>query len=253
VSETVFGPEYAVAYDELYHDKDYLAECGVLERVFRTCGAWPVRRVLDLGCGTGGHAVVLSSRGYAVVGVDRSEDMLRRARERGSSARFERGDITGVDLGERFDAVVIMFAVMGYLTCNADIRSALNAARRHLEPGGLLVGDVWYGPAVLAQRPSERVKVIETPDGGQVIRAASGRLDTRRNVCTVEYRVWRLQAQRLVGEVSEQHAMRYFFEPELDAFLTDAGFDLLRVSGFPDIDEVPSDQTWNVAFVARAV
>jgi SAM-dependent methyltransferase len=252
VTLSVFGPDYAGAYDELYQDKDYAAECDLLERVFAGYAKQPVERVLDLGCGTGGHSAVLAERGYKVVGVDRSEDMLRSARERGGSARFELGDITALELSETFDAVVIMFAVLGYLTRNADIQRALKAARRHLRPAGVLFADVWYGPAVLAQRPSERVKVIDSRDGGQVIRAASSELDTRRDVCTVSYHLWRMESRRLVAEVREQHAMRYFFEPELESMLASAGFELVRIGGFPELDEEPTEHTWNVAFVARA-
>lgn len=251
---TVFGQDYAAAYDELYHDKDYTAECDLIETVFRSCGSGPVTRVLDLGCGTGSHAVRLAERGYQVVGVDRSADMLERARQRvgADSTRFFQGDITTLDLGQTFDAVLIMFAVLGYLTDNADIQRALKAARGHLGVGGLLLADVWYGPAVLGQRPSERVKVIDTPSGGQVIRAASGQLDPRHNLCTVDYHLWRLEAGKLVAEARERHPMRYFFEPELQGFLSEAGFELLRIGGFPDFDEEPSERTWNVAFVARA-
>lgn len=249
---TVFGGGYAAAYDELYQDKDYAAECDLIEDVFRSDALTPVRRVLDLGCGTGSHAVRLAERGYSVVGVDRSEDMLRRARERDSSARFLASDITSIDLGETFDAALIMFAVLGYLTDNTLVRAALGAARRHVTTGGLLFADVWYGPAVLAQRPSERVKVIATPGGGQVIRAASTELDARRDLCTVHYQLWRLEDGKLTAQVREEHPMRYFFEPELQAFLTEAGFELVRIGGFPLLDEEPSEHTWNVAFVARA-
>jgi SAM-dependent methyltransferase len=252
VTQTVFGSDYAGAYDELYQDKDYAAECDLLERVFAGYSDQPVKRVLDLGCGTGGHSAVLARRGYSVLGVDRSAEMLQRARERGGSARFEVGDITALDLSETFDAVVSMFAVLGYLTLNTDIQRALGAARRHLRPGGVLFADVWYGPAVLAQRPSERVKVIDTDDGGRVIRAASSKLDTRRDVCTVSYRLWRMESRCLVAEVREQHAMRYFFEPELESMLASAGFELVRFGGFPDLDEEPTEQSWNVALVARA-
>ena len=107
---SVFGRDYAAAYDDLYHDKDYPAECDLIERVFDTYAAGRVRRVLDLGCGTGGHAVVLAERQYEVVGVDRSPEMLDRARARASSARFELGQIASVDLGETFDAALMMFA-----------------------------------------------------------------------------------------------------------------------------------------------
>jgi len=252
----VFGREYAAAYDDLYQDKDYAAECDLIERVFKTYGRAPVQRVLDLGCGTGGHAVILASRGFSVVGVDRSPEMLERARGLDSSARFELGDVGSLDLGETFDSALMMFAVLGYQVGNADVRAALASVRRHLRPGGLFFCDFWYGPAVLAQRPSERVKVINDDDdssAGQLIRVATGELDTRRDVCTVGYRVWRIEDRRVVAEVQEQHPMRYFFAPELQLLLAEAGFELTRLGVFPNLEDEPTESTWNVALVARAV
>ncbi len=248
----VFGREYAAAYDDLYQDKDYPAECDLIERVFKTYQQAPIQRVLDLGCGTGGHAVLLARRGFEVVGVDLSAEMLEHARSLGSSARFERGDIGKLDLGETFDAVLMMFAVLGYQVGNADLQAALATARRHLRPGGLFFCDFWYGPAVLAQRPSERVKVLDSARG-QLIRVATGELDVGRNVCLVRYRVWRIEDSRVVSEVREQHAMRYFFAPELELLLAAGGFELTRLGVFPNLVDEPSEHTWNVALVARAI
>ena len=248
---TVFGPEYAGAYDALYQDKDYAAECDLVERVFREYAEIPIQRVLDLGCGTGRHTALFANRGYEVVGVDRSPEMLHLAQP-GAHARFVQGDITTLQLGEQFDAVLIMFAVLGYLTENASVEAALNAARRHLRPGGLLFADVWYGPAVLAQRPSERVKVIDTPDGDTLIRVASSRLDVRRSLCTVEYRLWRLRGDNVCGRGREQHVMRYFFEPELESLLARAGLGVQHFGAFPNFDDEPGEHSWNIAFVACA-
>ena len=248
---TVFGAAYAGAYDGLYRDKDYAAECDLVERIFKDYADQPIRRVLDLGCGTGRHAAELARRGYEVVGVDRSAEMLRLT-QAGTCARFVQSDITTLQLGEKFDAVLIMFAVLGYLTDNASVEAALKVAREHLHPGGLLFADVWYGPAVLSQRPSERVKVIETPDGDTVIRVASSHLDVRRNLCTVDYHLWRLNGDRVCAEIQEQHAMRYFFEPELERFLTEKSFEVQRFGAFPTFDDEPGEHTWNIAFVARA-
>jgi SAM-dependent methyltransferase len=252
VSATVFGAEYAAAYDTLYHDKDYTSECDLIEHVFDVYGQGAIKRVLDLGCGTGGHAVLLAERGYDVVGVDRSAPMLEQARARGSDARFELGDLTSVDLGETFDAVQMMFAVLSYQVTNADALAALASARRHLQPGGLVFADVWYGPAVLSQRPGERVKLVEAP-GTQLIRMAAGELDVNRNVCTVRYHVWRIEEGRVSAEVREQHRMRYFFPLELELLLNGAGLELVRLGCFPRIETEPSDTAWNVAIVARAV
>jgi SAM-dependent methyltransferase len=253
VSTAVFGSAYAAAYDQLYQDKDYTAECDLIESLFARFALRPVQRLLDLGCGTGSHAVPLSVRGYEVVGVDRAPDMLEVARARGDARiQFELGDVTSVRLGETFDAVLMMFAVLGYQVPNADLAAALETARAHLEPGGLFVFDVWYGPAVLAQRPSERVKVIDQRDG-QVIRVASGELDVRQNACTVRYRVWSIVDGVVTAEIREEHSMRYFFEPELAALLATAGFEMVHVGAFPEVDSPPDESTWNVAVVARAV
>ena len=251
MTRAVFGPAYAAAYDALYQDKDYAAEVALVEHVFRRYATGQVRQVLDLGCGTGGHAAPLAERGYDVLGVDRSPDMLRYAVGRGSSARFTRGDIADLHLGETFDAALLMFAVLGYQVGNAEVQAALSVARRHLRPCGLLFGDVWYAPAVLAQRPAERVKVIAAP-GGEVIRVASSDLDTRRDVCTVRYQMWRIEDGRVSAETREQHRMRYFSAPELELFLSSAGFELMRLGAFPAFDDEPSEATWNVAFAARA-
>ena len=74
-----FGTDYAQQYDVLYQDKDYDAETDLLERVFAAHGL-AGNAILDLGCGTGQHALRLARRGYEVTGVDRSPEMLSIAR-----------------------------------------------------------------------------------------------------------------------------------------------------------------------------
>ena len=249
---SVFGEAYAAAYDTLYRDKNYSAECDLLECVFRGYAQRPVRRVLDLGCGTGGHAAPLAERGYEVVGVDRSEKMLARACARGSPARFIAADIQGLDLGETFDAVVMMFAVLGYQVSNAEVLGALASVRRHLQPGGVFVADAWYGPAVLRQGPTDRVKVQDLPEG-QLIRAASGELDTRHHLCTVRYHVWHIDNGQQVSRTTEEHRMRFFFPLELEALAGQSGLEVVRLGQFPEFDREPDERAWNVMLVARAL
>lgn len=239
----VFGPGYAAAYDTVYGPKDYAAECDLLERLFRDYGTG-VRRVLDLGCGTGSHAALLAGRGYEVVGVDRSEEMLARAAAKAPEARFVRGDLRSVELGETFDAALLMFAVLGYQLENEEVLAALATAQRHLEPGGLLLFDVWYGPAVLTQRPERRTSRL-----GDLVRTSSGELDTARDCCRVRIR---LELDDGAVEADETHEVRYFFQPELRLLLGLSGFELLRVGAFPAFDRDPDETTWNVLVAARS-
>jgi SAM-dependent methyltransferase len=254
----LFGSEYADAYDHLYRDKDYIEECELIDRLLRTYGEESVHSLLDLGCGTGNHAIPLAKRDYSVVGVDRSSNMLQSARKKAAGqqidgkAKFYEGDIRNFQLEQLFDASLMMFAVLGYQLENADVLAALRTARKHMRVGGLFIFDVWYGPAVLRQGPSDRVKSIPT-EKGQILRLASGQLDVQRHLCKVSYHLWKLDGERLTGETEETHLMRYFFPLELDLLLGCCGFALVRLGGFPELDRDPDETTWNVCGVAKAV
>ena len=254
----VFGSEYADAYDHLYSDKDYNQECELIDRLLRTYGDNSVQSLLDLGCGTGNHALPLARRGYRVLGVDRSNDMLDAARNKAASesmngsVTYHQGDIRDFPLDQVFDASLMMFAVLGYQLENRDVLAALRSARQHLRSGGILIFDVWYGPAVLKQGPSDRLKTITT-EKERILRLASAQLDAQRHLCEVSYHLWRLEEKTLIGEAEEKHLMRFFFPLELNLFLECSGFAPVRLGSFPDFDRNPDETTWNILCVARAL
>ena len=251
MSPDEFGTQYASFYDALYSTKDYEAECDLIEKVGRRFGDGTVETVLDLGCGTGGHSIPLGHRGYAVVGVDRSEHMLAEAREKAGNAEhleFVQGDVRDLDLSNKFDMVLMMFAVLGYQTSDDDLQRALITVKKHAKPGALFIGDVWYGPAVIEIQPSDRSMTVDSA-GGELTRRAVPTLDTVYNLCTVDY-------QLTVGDEpeihEEQHTMRYFFREDLERHFDEAGIDLLDLLPFPDVDSELTSANWNALFCGRA-
>ena len=223
-----FNPLYARYYDLLYRDKDYAAEADYIAAMVRR-RAPQARRILELGCGTGGHAVQLARLGFTVHGTDLSEHMLARAQVRCASlpaevaARlsFSLGDARSVRAGQGFDAVISLFHVMSYQTHNADLRAAYNTAAAHLEPGGVFLYDYWYGPAVLTQRPEARVRRL-ADDQIEVTRIAEPVMHWQRNVCDVNYTLFvQDRVNGALHQFTETHPMRYLFPPELD--LLEAG------------------------------
>ena len=251
---SVFTPLYADTYDALYREKDYAGECTVIERLFAEHADERVRSLLDLGCGTGNHAVAFGRRGYDVLGIERSDTMVKIARDKTAdleNVEIRQGDIRSFELDRFFDAALLLFAVLGYLSENEDILQALAAVRRHLRPGGLLVFDIWYGPAVLHERPTSRFSVIPL-DGGELLRAVHPRLDTRKQLCHVHYDLWQIREGAITATDHEDHTMRFFFPREIELLVTASGFTLERVSAFPEIASEPDETTWNVVAVARA-
>lgn len=254
----VFGQDYANAYDSLYATKDYEAECDLIERIVHEHGHQPVHRILDLGCGTGGHAIPLARRGYCVVGVDRSEEMIEHARAKAMALEdcdrpeYRVASITSLRFGDRFDLAIMMFAVLGYQHDNESVLAALRSMRRHLRSGALAIFDVWYGPVVLGERPADRTREIPQPDGA-LIRSASSTLDIHRHLCHVSFDLRNVPTDGTTKQTHETHTMRFFFPHELDLFLHIAGFSLIRIGQFPDFDRDPDEATWNVMVLARAV
>jgi SAM-dependent methyltransferase len=247
---------YAGVYDALYADKDYAAEARrVIERL--RAGAPEARRLLELGCGTGLHAIELARAGYAITGVDLSETMLARAAERQhaldpelkSRLRFMQGDARNCRLNERFDAALSLFHVLSYQTTDEDMAAMFATAAAHLRAGGLFVFDFWYGPAVLAQKPEPRDKRAAA-GGTEILRHAEPTMRAGENCVEVRYRVQILEQGVPARELEETHRMRYFFMPEIETALERAG---LRCLSANDLDSgAPLDErTWSACVTAR--
>jgi SAM-dependent methyltransferase len=240
-------------YDVLYRDKDYEIECDRIEQIIRDDCQLSARSILDLGCGTGNHALRLAKRGYSVTGVDRSPEMLELAKDKSRDSSldctFIQSDIRTFKSKQKFDVIIMMFAVLGYLTDNEDLLQALDTVQSHLNPGGLFICDVWYGPAVLHQKPGERVRV--TDEGNtKIIRASEGVLNSLHHIVTVHFRLWKIEGDRLVEDISEEHRMRFFFPQELQMFFRMRGLSIQKMRSFPDIDFEPSDDTWNICIIS---
>jgi len=256
---SVFGREYAGAYDALYGEKNYQAECDMIEGLIAESNTIsPVRRLLDLGCGTGSHAVRMACRGYSVSGIDLFSAMLEIARAKAIEAGvehatdFHQGDIRTVRLGgQPYDAAIMMFAVLGYQRTDEDVRAALRTAREHLARGATLVFDVWHGPGVMADKPGPRERRIDQADG-EVVRRTESVLDEAAHVCTVKFHleVWR--GGKLIESTREDHAMRFYFPDELRDFARECGFVCASIRRFPEWQKPADETAWNVVAALRA-
>ncbi len=97
----------------------------------------PGSAVLDAGCGTARLGAELARRGHAVTAVDLDPVFVDAAREH-TDLTVHQGDLTELDLGEMFDAVVVAGNVMVFMTPGTE-RQALGRMAAHLKPGGVFV------------------------------------------------------------------------------------------------------------------
>jgi len=253
-NEKVFGM-YAEYYDLLYKDKNYDAETDYVVSLLKKYMP-EANSLADLGCGTGKHAVEFAKRGYKVTGVEMSESMLNIAKKNLSGAGIEEknvkyicGDISKIDTGEKYDAALALFHVIGYLTSNALLLQGIRNISRHLNKGGLLIFDYWYGPAVLAQKPERRSKLLKG-NGLALRRNAEPELKVKENIVEVNYNI---EVKADTGEIlllDEKHSMRYFFLPEIKLLLEQCGFKVLLNKEWITGNEL-SEESWSGLCVAK--
>lgn len=237
------------AYDVLYADKDYAGEAARAVALAAQYSGRSPASVLELGSGTGGHAVHLAAAGIDVVGVESSPDMIARAPEV-AGLRLVKGDARSVRLERTFDAVLSLFHVASYQAEDGDLAAFFATGAAHLAPGGAFLFDAWYSPAVLHQCPGDRTRRA-TGDGLEVTRHAAVVEDVDRSLVDVHFTI---EVRRLedatVERGEEVHRMRHLTSNEVREAARTAGMTLVHTEGFPD-GAPPSRDTWGVAFVLR--
>ena len=243
---------YAAYYDLLYRQKDYAAEAAYVDRSIRRYQPY-AGSLLELGSGTGGHAVHFSRMGYDVHGIDLSPAMVSLAKDRAGrddaqAPTFEVADLRTFRAPRLFDAVVSLFHVMSYQVDDDDFRAALATASAHLVPGGVFVFDCWYGPAVLADPPRVRTRTLS---GGafSVFRKAYPDHDPVHRRVDVRFEI-DVRNGDSRERIDELHPMRYFFRDEVEAFLEDAGLHTLEARAWLEESD-PDTSSWYASFVAQ--
>lgn len=238
---------YARYYDLVNREKDYPAEARYVASLIRQHSPGAAT-LLDIGCGTGRHAELLVDNGFEVAGLDRSESMIEQARSRRSDIDYHLGDACDFDLSKEFDVVSALFHVVSYLTEDTQLQTAFSNIRSHLKPGGLFVFDCWHGPTVLHQRPEVRVRRLAS-DNTRVVRIAEPEMLPEKNRVNVNFEIF-VEEDGAWSQFTEEHPMRYLFQPEFEKLLSDTGMEIVQAEEWLSGNE-PGEDTWSVVYVAR--
>ena len=221
----------AGCYDQLTYDVDYAAWADYIEKHFQK-RPLPGRTVLDLACGTGSLTRELALRGYEMIGVDRSPEMLAQAAEKvrdleGTPPLFLCQLMEKLDLYGTIDACVCCLDSVNYVTRPQKLQKAFERVHLFLMPGGLFLFDV-NTPEKLAGLDGQ-VFLDETEDAYCVWRAEFSR---RSHICSYFMDIFRLdQATGQWERGEELHQERAYGLEELAAMLERAGFRDIKTFG----------------------
>lgn len=137
----VFYTDLAKYYDVVYLYVDYHRHADAIFSLIRKYKQNDNPNLLDMACGTGSHAKLLSPKGFAVTGVDVSEKMLAVARKKNPGIFFVSGDMRTFIPTEKFGVVLCFHNAILYNQDQSQMRATLSNFFSALEPGGVVVFD----------------------------------------------------------------------------------------------------------------
>lgn len=134
----------AYVYDRLMYDVDYKKWADYIEKILKKYKE--PHLLLDLGCGTGSFAVEMAGRGYEMIGIDISDDMLSCAKNKalsnGADILFLNQDMCDFELYGTVDAVTCLMDGVNHITCKKKLWRMLWLVKNYLNPGGVFVFDI---------------------------------------------------------------------------------------------------------------
>ncbi len=136
--------KFADIYDKL-QDIDYNSFVIYYEKIFSLNNIKP-SLVLDLGCGTGNITIPMAKKGYDMIGVDLSANMLDIAANKSRDAELDilllNQDMTDFELYGTVDAAICALDGVNYLTDDGDLDKLFALIHNYLNPGGIFIFDI---------------------------------------------------------------------------------------------------------------
>ncbi len=241
----------ALYYDELMSHVDYerwaayaLTRLGLPQRA-TTGGA----RLLDLGCGTGSVSLALARRGYDVIGIDGSLDMLaiaqQKSHESGVAISLLHQGLTDFEIDGEVDGVVCLCDTLNYLTHDGELEEALGRVAAVLRPGAGVLFDLHTH--VRLREMAESVYADETERVAYIWQSEFDDVSAR---CTMYLTLFAAIDEDLYRRTDEVHVERAYTEAEVRRAVTSAGLQWL--GQYAQLSEcAPAADERRIFYVAR--
>lgn len=231
------------AYARMQLNEDHRwARHAILEtqQIIEYCGISAGQSVLDFGCGAGRHALALGRSGIRVTGVDYVPGFIEKAntvaRRQGlSETRFIQADCRDAVLGERFDAAVCLYDVVGTYADRGENTRILANLAAHLKPGRMALVSVMN--LALTKRNAKHVFSLQRDPNRLLELPSSGTMETTGDVFNPEY--YMLDEESSVVYRREQFTKgpdlpaewvvrdRRFSVDEIEAMCSEAGLEVV--------------------------
>lgn len=241
----------ASVYDRLNGDVDYEAWADFICRSLEREGIGKGASLLELGCGTGSMTMALARRGFDLIALDRSEEMLAVAQQRIVEAGLSdilllSGDMTDFELYGTVDAVVCCLDGINHLTKREEAAACFQLVQNYLNPGGVFLFDL-NTPYKFRTKYADNDYILEE-DGA--VCCWQNRLNKRGDLCDFYLTVFERLPNGLYRRTDGVERERCYGFAAVKRLLVEAGLTFGSVvSGYDFAEVTETAERWY--FMAR--
>lgn len=243
-------------YDSINAQVDYSAWGNFVEACFERFLSDKPQLLLDLACGTGSMTLELARRGYDMIGVDASPDMLARAFERKLESEFSSDplfllqDMRSFELYGTVGAVTCCLDSVNYLVDDGALEECFACVHNYLDPDGLFIFDI-NSPYKFEHVYGENTYVFEEDDcGGSSFCVWQNFFDKESGLCDFYLTVFDKNEDGSYSRRDERQCERCYDESTVRETLERVGFELLGV--YSDFEfSTPKENSERLYIVAR--
>jgi len=219
-------------------EKDAKKEIPVLINLFKKFGK--VKSVLDVGCGMGRHAYLLSKKGYICEGVEPHPKMIEYAKQHYPGVNYKVNSMQNINYKNQFDAVMCIFSIIVFNKSNEEAVKTLRNFYRALKKYGILILETSNAIAWLANQSFR--KQFEEIDKKRNEKAVYREwINTNNQSYVSERTYYDLKTGKKKGSFTKESRM--FFPLELKFFLEQAGFKVLTMLSADDLYKITLKDT----------
>ena len=245
--------DFSKVYDELMDQVPYGEWCVFVRQVLETRG---IREglVADLGCGTGKLTQILAERGYNMIGIDLSEDMLAVARQKCDGERFAHPvllvcqNMADFELYGTVQATICTYDCINYLLTTEDVGKCFSLVNNYTEKGGLFVFDI-NTPYRYNNVFADNAYVYED-EGGMLV--WQNKFMKKRSLCDFYLTYFTPDEDGLYSRGDQVQRQRCYSLKTIEKLLTANGFEVCAVYGGVDMSPLKEDSE-KAYFVAKSV
>jgi SAM-dependent methyltransferase len=249
-------PLYYQYYDKLYSNKDYKAEVDIVLGITRDIMGSNPKRLLDVGCGTGSHALIFAQKGVEVVGIDLDCEVIEIARRKlisqmDNAPTFFCEDVDRLGAND-FELAVSLFNVANYVDQTEKLLTFFKAIHQRLTRQGVFIFDCWNGLAAILDPPRNKdTQLVVNDEHIEIV--TRPRVELMDQAVTVDNEV---KVTNRAGETLK-FTFRYRQSLWTPWYLRDilkiAGFRVLNVSAWMQPTVMATYETWKIMFTCQKV